>query len=145
MSTLCDFTLAVPEAKLGYTEVRIGFIPAIVSVFLRAQIGEKYSRDLLLTGRMIDAAEAEQIGLVTRVVPAQKLMEAAQELAATLVAASPSSLARTKRLLCSFREQSIDRELERAIEENARIRVTDDFREGLASFLAKRKPVWKGT
>jgi methylglutaconyl-CoA hydratase len=145
LATLCDFTLAVPEAKLGYTEVRIGFIPAIVSVFLRAQIGEKHSRDLLLTGRMIDAHEAKQIGLVTHVVPAQKLMEAARELAATLVAASPTSLARTKRLLCGFRQESIDRELERATEENARIRATDDFREGLASFLAKRKPVWKGT
>lgn len=144
LATLCDFTLAVPEAKLGYTEVRIGFIPAIVSVFLRAQIGEKSSRDLLLTGRTIDAAEAKQIGLVTEVVPASKLMEATQQLAATLVAASPTSLAQTKRLLCSFEQARIDRELELAVQENARIRATVDFREGLASFLEKRKPVWKG-
>src|SRR2546427_3598134 len=59
IATLCDFTLAVPEAKFGYTEVKIGFLPAIVSVFLTRQIGGKRARDLLLTGRIIGAAEAE--------------------------------------------------------------------------------------
>ena len=63
IATLADFTLAAPEAKLGYTEVRIGFIPALVSVFLRRQIGEKRATDLLLTGRIVDAAEALRIGL----------------------------------------------------------------------------------
>src|SRR2546427_11269228 len=63
IATLCDFTLAVPEAKFGYTEVKIGFLPAIVSVFLTRQIGEKRSRDLLLTGRIIEAAGATGIGL----------------------------------------------------------------------------------
>src|ERR1700720_2332655 len=70
IATLCDFTLAVPEAKFGYPEVRIGFLPAVVSVFLMRQIPEKHARDLLLTGRIIDAAEAQRIGLVTQIVPA---------------------------------------------------------------------------
>ena len=74
IATLCDFTLAVPEATFGYSEVRIGFIPAIVSVFLIRQIGEKRARDLLLTGRILEAAEAHQIGLVTEVVPAGTLL-----------------------------------------------------------------------
>src|SRR6266700_8077914 len=65
IATLCDFTLAVPEAKFGYTEVRIGFLPALVSVFLISQIGEKRCRDLLPTGRIIDAAEAKEFGLVS--------------------------------------------------------------------------------
>src|SRR5271154_7267517 len=68
LATLCDFTLAAPQAKFGYTEVRIGFIPAIVSVFLERQVGEKAARELLLTGRLIEAAEACALGLVTRVV-----------------------------------------------------------------------------
>jgi methylglutaconyl-CoA hydratase len=144
LATLCDFTLAVPEAKFGYTEVRIGFVPGIVSVFLTRQIGEKRARDLLLTGRIVDAAEAHRMGLVTEVVPADRLMSAARELAGNLAGASPTSLTRTKRLLCSYATEEIDRELERAIEENARIRSTADFREGLASFLEKRKPVWQG-
>jgi len=144
IATLCDFTLAAPEAKFGYTEVKIGFLPAIVSVFLTRQIGEKRSRDLLLTGRIIEAAEAKEFGLVSEIVPAEKLMERAHELANVLIAASPSSLARSKHLLVSSAAADVDHDLERAILENARIRCTPDFQEGVASFLEKRKPVWQG-
>jgi methylglutaconyl-CoA hydratase len=144
LATLCDFTLAVPEAKFGYTEVKIGFLPALVSVFLTRQIGEKRCRDLLLTGRIIDAAEAKEFGLVSEVVPSGRLLERAVELADDLIAASPSSISRAKRLLISSQSASLDQDLERAILENARIRCTPDFKEGLASFLEKRKPVWQG-
>lgn len=143
LATLCDFTLAVPEAKFGYTEVKLGFLPAIVSVFLTRQIGEKRARDLLLTGRLLEASEARKIGLVTEIVPPERLLERARELADLLIAASPSSLTRAKRLLTSAAASSIDADLERAVLENARIRCTPDFREGLASFLEKRKPVWR--
>src|SRR5690348_12109386 len=88
IATLCDFTLVVPEAKFGYTEVKIGFLPALVSVFLIRQIGEKRTRDLLLTGRIIEAEEAKQFGLVSEIVPAERLMERAHELANLLIAAS---------------------------------------------------------
>ena len=67
LALLCDFTLAVPEAKFGYTEVRIGFVPAIVSTFLLRQVGEKIARDLLLTGRSINATKAMAAGLVSQV------------------------------------------------------------------------------
>src|SRR6202163_3496665 len=82
IATLCDFTLATTEAKFGYTEVKIGFLPAIVSVFLTRQIGEKRSRDLLLTGRIIGAAEAKEFGMVNEVVPPERLLERVQELVA---------------------------------------------------------------
>ena len=65
LATFADITLAVPEAKFGYTEVRIGFIPALVSVILRRQLGEKRARELAMTGRVFDAAEAYRLGLVT--------------------------------------------------------------------------------
>jgi methylglutaconyl-CoA hydratase len=142
IATLCDYTLAVPEAKFGYTETRIGFIPALVSVFLVRQIGEKRARDLLLSGRFFDAEEARQIGLVNEVVPEGRLMARAHELATSLLEVSPTSLRHTKRLLAGFSQKELDRELEMAIEENARIRSTADFREGLAAFLEKRKPHW---
>jgi methylglutaconyl-CoA hydratase len=142
IATLCDFTLAVPEAKFGYTEVKIGFLPAIVSVFLTRQIGDKHARNLLLTGRLVEAPEAFSLGLVTEVVPRERLMQRAQELADVLIAASPVSLTRAKRLLTSAAAASVDADLERAILENARIRSTSDYREGLASFLEKRKPIW---
>ena len=142
IATLCDFTIAVPEAKFGYPEVRIGFLPAVVSIFLVRQVGEKNARDLLLTGKTIEAAEAHRLGMVTQIVPVEGLLQAAQELAATLLAASPASLGTTKKLLCDFAAPEIDRELGLAIEESARIRSTADFREGLASFLEKRAPRW---
>jgi methylglutaconyl-CoA hydratase len=144
IATLCDFTLAVPEAKFGYTEVRIGFIPAIVSVFLVRQIGDKLARDLLLTGRILSAQEAKQMGLVTLVVEPAQLMDAARMLAASLVEASPSSIERTKRLMTESAAAEVDAALARAIAENASIRGTADFREGLAAFLEKRRPVWPG-
>ena len=143
IATLCDFTLAVPEAKFGYTEVKIGFLPAIVSVFLMRQIGEKRTRDLLLTGRIIEAHEAREMGLINEIVPAEKLLYRAKELADILIAASPGSLSRAKRLMTSAAASSVDADLERAVLENARIRCTPDFKEGLASFLEKRKPVWQ--
>src|SRR5499425_2378333 len=96
IATLCDFTLAVPEAKFGYTEVKIGFLPAIVSVFLMRQIGEKRARDLLLTGRIFEAEEAKAMGLVNEIVPAEKLLTRSRELADLLIAASPASLSRAK-------------------------------------------------
>ena len=145
IAAVCDFTLAAPEAKFGYTEVRIGFIPAIVSVFLRRQVGEKAMRDLLLSGRIIEAAEALRLGLITKIVPAGELTAAVKELAATLTAASPTSLLKTKRLLEEFERVEVDRELELAIAENAQIRSTPDFREGLSSFLEKRPPRWSGS
>ena len=142
IATLSDFTLAAPEARFGYTEARIGFIPALVSVFLLRQIGEKRARDLLLTGRIIDAAEALRIGLITEIVPAELLLDRARQLAAELLANSPTSLAYTKGLLSEFSKAEVDHQLALALEENARIRSTADFREGLAAFLEKRPPSW---
>ena len=142
LATLCDFTLAVPEAKFGYTEVRIGFLPAIVSVFLIRQIGEKKAREVMLAAQIFDTAEAYRLGLVTEVVPPEKLMERARELARQLSDYSPTGLIFTKRFLTDLNKQELDRELELAIRENARIRSTPDFYEGLTAFLEKRKPVW---
>lgn len=144
LATLADFTLAVPEAKFGYTEARIGFLPAVVSVFLLRQVGEKITRELLLTGKIFDAAEAHRLGLVTQLVPQEKLMESARELAQSLIASSPTSLRLTKRIILRWNEKEIERDLDIAIRESAEIRRTADFREGLASFLEKRKPEWRG-
>jgi len=144
LATLCDFTLAVPEAKFGYTEVRIGFVPAIVSIFLLRQVGEKHARDLLLTGRIIGAEDAYRIGLVNEIVPAEKLRERARELAIQLMENSPASLASTKRLLSEHAQPALDAQVRSAVSENAAIRATADFREGISSFLEKRKPRWDG-
>ena len=144
LATLCDFTLTSTEAKFGYTEVRIGFIPAIVSTFLLRQVGEKQARDLLLTGRIIDAEEAFRLGLANEMVAPGKLQDRAHELAAGLLQNSPASLLATKRLLKSYAAEELDRRIAAAVEENASIRTTEDFREGVTSFLEKRSPRWTG-
>jgi methylglutaconyl-CoA hydratase len=144
IATFSDITLAVPEAKFGYTEVRIGFIPALVSVLVRRQMGEKRARELLLTGQIIEATEAFRLGMVTEIVPAEKLLQRAHEVAAKFLEASPTSLRRTKRLLLQYNEKEVTEEIELATQENAAIRATEDFREGLASFLEKRQPKWTG-
>ena len=144
LATLCDFSLAVPEAKFGYTEVRIGFVPAIVSTFLLRQVGEKHARDLLLTGRIIEAGEALRIGLINEVVPTEELIARARELASQLMENSPASLMCTKRLLSEHARAELDAQIRSAVRENAAIRSTSDFREGISSFLEKRKPRWSG-
>jgi methylglutaconyl-CoA hydratase len=144
LALLCDFTLAVPEAKFGYTEVRIGFVPAIVSTFLLRQVGEKQARDLLLTGRIFSAEEAARMGLVNEIVSPENLVTRARELAALLMENSPASLRATKKLLNDHARAELDLQIEAALRENAAIRTTADFHEGVTSFLEKRKPVWSG-
>jgi methylglutaconyl-CoA hydratase len=143
LAMICDFTLATPASKFGFTEARIGFVPALVSAFLSLQVGEKRCRDLLLTGRLFDAPEAHQIGLVNEVVPHGELMARAQTLAETLLANSPQSLSATKRLLLEQNRDRLDRAVEAALKANALSRDTADFREGVTAFLEKRKPNWK--
>jgi len=144
LATLCDFTLAVPEAKFGYTEARIGFVPAIVSTFLLRQVGEKHARDLLLTGRIVTADEAYRLGMINEIVPSAELLDRARELAGQLRENSPGSLACTKRLLSDLARRDLDAQLQLATKENAAVRATADFREGISSFLEKRKPRWSG-
>jgi methylglutaconyl-CoA hydratase len=108
------------------------------------QIGEKHARDLLLTGRIIGAEEAHRIGLINEVRAPEQLMPRARELAAQLMENSPASLISTKRLLSDHARNELDKQIQAAIRENAGIRSTHDFREGIASFLEKRKPQWSG-
>jgi methylglutaconyl-CoA hydratase len=142
LATLCDFTLAAPQSKFGYTEVRIGFIPAIVSVFLLEMIGEKKAKDLLMSGRILDAQQALAIGLVTEVVAEGELMTRVESLAASLLKNSPESMSAVKKLLSSFAKERLDRDLARAMRWNEKIRNSADFHEGLQAFLEKREPVW---
>lgn len=142
LATLCDFTLATPGARFGYTEVRIGFVPALVSAFLSLQVGDKRCRDLLLTGRLFGAHEAQQFGLVNEIVDAADLLPRATAHAKSLLANSPQSLSATKQLLAAQNRAWLDAAIIAAMDANAQSRETTDFREGVAAFLEKRKPVW---
>ncbi|MGA7242443.1 MAG: enoyl-CoA hydratase-related protein [Terracidiphilus sp.] len=143
LATLCDFTLATPAARFGFTEVRIGFVPALVSAFLSLQVGDKRCRDLLLTGRLFGATEALQLGLVNEIVEREELTPRAHSMAKSLLANSPQSISATKRLLATQNRVWLDAAIVAALESNAESRESTDFREGIAAFLEKRKPVWK--
>jgi methylglutaconyl-CoA hydratase len=142
LATLCDFTLAAPQARFGYTEVKIGFIPAIVSVFLLEMVGEKKAKSLLLSGSILNAEEAKAQGLVTELVAEGQLMTRVGELAASLLKNSPESMSAVKKLLCSFAKDRLDRDLARAMRWKEKIRNSPDFQEGLSAFLEKRDPLW---
>jgi methylglutaconyl-CoA hydratase len=142
LATIPDFTLAVPEAKFGYTEVRVGFIPAIVASFLIRQVGELRTRELLLSGKILKAQEALQLGLVTQLVDRDDLMASAHALAQTLLLNSPQAMQAVKRLLAKHAKRRLDEELADGIEANSEQRSTEDFKEGVKAFLEHRRAEW---
>jgi methylglutaconyl-CoA hydratase len=142
LATIPDFTLSVPEAKFGYTEVKVGFVPAIAASFLLRQVGELRTRELLLSGKLIKAHEALEMGLVTQIVNADELMGSAYALAQCLLLNSPQAMQEVKRLLSKHARRRLDEELEEAIEVNAHQRSAEDFKEGVQAFLEHRKPEW---
>ena len=142
LATIPDFTIAVPEAKFGYTEVKVGFVPAIAASFLLRQVGELRTRELLLSGKLIKAHEALDMGLVTQIVNAEELMGTAHALAQCLMMNSPQAMREVKRLLAKHSRRRLDEELQEAIAINAEQRSAEDFREGVQAFLEHRRPEW---
>ena len=143
LATVCDFTFAVPDASFGYTEVKIGFIPAIVSIFLMRKLGEVKAKELLLTGKLISATEAEKMGLINEVVPADQIADKVFILATQLCEqTSAQSLDMTKQLINAVQEMSIEEALRYTAEMNAKARASDDCKKGIASFLSKEKIKW---
>jgi methylglutaconyl-CoA hydratase len=143
LAMVCDFALATPSAKFGFPEVRIGFVPALVSAFLSLQAGEKVCRELLLTGRVFGADEAQRYGLVNEVVGIDQLMTRAKSLAEDLLANSSQAMRATKQLLAAQNRSWLQSAIAVAIEASTESRLTSDFHEGISAFLGKRKPVWK--
>ena len=143
LATVCDLVVSADEAKFGYSEVKIGFIPAIVSVFLIKQIGVAKSKELLLTGKIISAQEAEGFGLINQISTKEKLENSVMELAQSLVqTASADSLALTKQLINGLSDKSLVEGFKWAAELNAQARETDDCKKGISSFLNKEKLNW---
>ncbi|WP_420388643.1 enoyl-CoA hydratase/isomerase family protein [Roseivirga sp.] len=143
LATVCDFSFAVEEAQFGYTEVRIGFIPAIVKVFLLRKIGEGKSKELLLSGELITAQEAKGFGLINHVVQPDELDEKVSEFARKLVKKnSGQSMQFTKQMIAAVQEMGLEEGLDYAAEQNAKARASEDCQKGIAAFLNKEKPSW---
>lgn len=143
LASICDWVFAVPEAKFGYTEVRIGFIPALVSVFLLRKLGEAAARELLLGGELIAADRAQAIGLINRVVTADKLEVEVNDFASRLISSnSADSMKLTKRLIAEVQGMNLSQALQHAAESNAHARGTNDCKRGIEAFLNKEKIIW---
>jgi len=143
LATVCDFAFSVPDALFGYTEVRIGFVPALVSVFLMEQIGAAKTQELLLSGEFISSTKAAELGLITGVEPAEFLRKSVQEFAAKLITQNSTfSMATTKVLLRQLNETERNKSLELAAQTNAVARAHEDCQKGIAAFLNKTSPDW---
>ncbi len=144
LAAVCDFSVVANDATLGFSEVRIGFVPAIVMVFVRRKLGEAAARDLLLRGRLIGAEEASEMGLVTRTVASKQLaaegMALAQEISTET---SGSAVALTKRMMAQVPGTGLEEALDYAVQMNAFARGTDDCRAGIDAFLNDEEPPWK--
>ena len=143
LAAACDFALVADGAKLGFTETRIGFVPAIVAVLVRRKLGDAALRDLLLTGRLIGAEEAAALGLVTGAVEADRLDDEVDALCRSLsTGTSRTAVALTKRLLADVHGMGLAEGLSYATRLNALARATDDCKAGVAAFLGKTDPPW---
>ena len=141
--TVCDFAFSVPNALFGYTEVRIGFVPALVSVFLAEQIGMAKTQELLLSGELISAAKAAELGLITEVCHDEFLQKGVIDFANKLIDQNSGfSMAATKTLLRSINRDKREKALLNASEINAKARSHEDCIKGISSFLNKNNPDW---
>jgi len=142
--SVCDFVFSVPDANFGYTEVRIGFIPAIVMSFLNRKIGEGRSRELLLSGNVINSSDAKNYGLVNFIVDEDgKLESTVKDFATSLIQNNSSqSMELTKQMLASISTLPLKEALQFAAQKNAEARSTEDCKKGIAAFLNKEKINW---
>lgn len=143
LATVCDFAYSVKDAQFGYTEVKIGFIPAIVKVVLLRKIGEAKAKELLLTGKLVLAEEAKNYGIINGVYDKATIDQEVRTLALSLCNnTSSQSLAKTKEMIGIVQGMEFNDAMEYAAEQNAHSRATDDCKKGIASFLNKEKIVW---
>jgi methylglutaconyl-CoA hydratase len=144
LAAVCDFSLVAEDAKMGFTEVRIGFVPAIVMVFVLRKLGEAAARDLLLRGRLISAQEAADVGLITRTVPPEALDDEVDALATEIATETSGSAVRlTKQMLAQVPGMGLQEAVDYAVQMNAFARGTDDCQAGIQAFLDKEDPPWK--
>ena len=144
LAAVCDFAIAADGARFGFTEVRIGFVPAIVMVFILRKLGETAARDLFLRGHLVTAEEAVRVGLITRAVEEGELDSVVATVASEIATeTSPSAIQLTKQMLAQVPGMGFGEALHYAAQMNALARGTVDCRDGIAAFLQKTPPPWK--
>jgi methylglutaconyl-CoA hydratase len=141
--TVCDFVFSVAEAKFGYSEVKIGFVPAIVMTFLIRKIGEARAKEMLLSGDLIEATQAQEYGIVTQVLFENELLEKVEAFAQHLCNTnSAQAMKVTKQLIADIQNLPLSEALQYAAEMNAKARNYEDCKKGISAFLNKEKITW---
>jgi methylglutaconyl-CoA hydratase len=140
----CDVAIASERARFGTTEVRLGLIPAVIDPYVVAAVGPRWARRLVVTGERFDAATAARIGLVHEVVPAAELDQAVAAVVEDLLQGGPDAIAAAKAFTRQVTARPIDADLiDASAKRIAVLRATDEAREGVSAFLAKRPPAWR--
>ena len=143
LATLCDLCFATPQSTFGYTEARIGFIPAIVLVFLRKKLGEGIGKRILFTGEVFGAEQAMQYGMITGMVGKEEIEEYVHEYVVKMITGcSGNSLALIKEMYQQMEGLNLEDALSYACKLNAHTRESEDCKRGIASFLNKEKIKW---
>jgi methylglutaconyl-CoA hydratase len=142
LCAVCDIVVAGEDAMFGFTEVKLGILPAVIAPFALAKIGRSAARELFLTGRRFPAATARDIGLVHAVVPAAGIDAAVSEYVQEILAASPEAIAAAKALITSVWGRPFDEAMPLTATAIATRRVSPEGQEGLRAFLEKRRPGW---
>ncbi len=138
----CDIAVAAEGTRFGFTEVRLGLIPAVISPYVVGRIGESAARELFLTGERFEATRAREIGLVRAVVPEADLDAAVDGRVGELLRAGPAAIAEAKALLAAVSGRPVEAVRRDTVERIARIRASPEGQEGLRAFLEKRPPDW---
>lgn len=143
LASVCDIIFSVPEAKYGYTEVKIGFIPALVACFLVRKTGEARTKELLLSGELIDANTASAYGLINFIVEKATIAERVKKYAEKIAGeTSAQSVSLTKQLINMAQNLPLESSLDEAVRLNATARATEDCKRGISAFLNKEKISW---
>jgi methylglutaconyl-CoA hydratase len=139
----CDFAIGTSDLRIAFPEVRRGLVPALVGAILRDRLRDSDLRDLFFLGEAISAERALAMGLLHRIVPAERLIEEARALAGTILQGAPDAVRQTKRLLQELRSTPPDQRLAQGLDFHKRARASDEAREGIAAFFEHRAPNWQ--
>lgn len=142
LAAVCDLVVAEDQAVFGFTEVKLGILPAVISPFALAKIGRSAARELFLTGARFSAARAYEIGLVHAVVPAAELDDKVEAYVREVLTAAPQAIAAAKTLISQVSGRPLDEVTTITAQALAARRVSPEGQEGLRAFLEKRKPSW---
>jgi methylglutaconyl-CoA hydratase len=143
LMSACDFVIAAARTKIGYPEGKRGLVAGLVMTFLRRQLHERDIRELLLTGELITAERAKEMGLVNRVVAPGELEKETAKIASSILQNAPHALVQTKRLIEELWSSPVRKDVEHALHYHTQARESDEAKEGIAAFLEKRPPRWQ--